>query len=136
MDAASELLKLAEEKFGKLTKTEEKLFRAAAKGEMANYSPKSKKPIRPANAAKWGPSRVLRADRIAWLCTEAAHLVTHRGIQIKGARIDEEFDLLFAKVPFHLLFAQCKFMADINFREAQIVALYMPGTHTGPLSAD
>ena len=136
MDAAEELLELAREKFGKLKEAEEKLFRAAAKGEIADYSPRSKKPIDPVNAAKWGPTRVLHANRIAWLCTEAAQLVTHRGIRIKGARIDDKFDLLFAKVPFHLLFEKCKFMADINFQEAQIVALYMPGTHTGPLSAD
>ena len=67
MAAASELLKLAEKKFGKLTMAEKKLFRAAAEGEIADYSPRSKKPIDPTNAAKWGPSRFLLADRIAWL---------------------------------------------------------------------
>ena len=67
MNAASELLKLAEEKFGKLTAAEKKLFRATAEGKIADYSPKSKKPIDPANAAKWGPTRVLLADRISWL---------------------------------------------------------------------
>ena len=77
MDVASELVKLAEGKFGKLTVAEKKLFRAAAKGEIAHYSPRSKKPIDPANAAKWGPTRVLLADRIRWLCTEAAQLVEH-----------------------------------------------------------
>ncbi len=137
MDGASELLKLAERKFGKLTAAEKKLFRAAAKGEIADYSPRSKK-IDLANAAKWGPTRVLRADRIAWLCTDkqASQLVTHRGIRSKGARVDEELDLEAAKVPFPLRFEQCKFTADINFQQAHIVALYMPGTHTGPLFAD
>ncbi|TKJ33703.1 MAG: hypothetical protein CEE38_20185 [Planctomycetes bacterium B3_Pla] len=137
MDAASELLRLAEEKFGKLTEAEEKLLRAAANGEIADYSPRSKKPIDLANVAKWGPSRFLLADRIAWLCTDrqATQLVTHRGIVVKGARIDEEFNLLFAKVPFPLYFELCKFTADINFQHAQIPALYMPGTHTASLSA-
>ena len=138
MDAAVELLKLAQEKFGKLTPAEKKLFRASARGEMADYSPRSKKPIDPANAAKWGPSRVLLADRIAWLCTDkqAAQLVTHRGIRIEGSRIDEELDLEAAKVLFPLRFKQCKFTTHINLQQAQIVALYMPGTHTGPVSAD
>ena len=136
MGAASELIKLAEKKFGKLTAAEKKLFRKTAEGEIADYSPRSKKPINPANAAKWGPSRVLLADRIAWLCTEAAQLVTHRGTRIKGVRIDETFDLEDAKVPFPLYFEQCKFTAYANFRNTQMPALYMLGTHTGPLSAD
>ena len=138
MNAASELLKLAETKFGKLTAAEKKLFRAAAEGEIADYSPRSKKPIDPANAAKWGPSRVLLADRIAWLCTDkqTSRFVTHRGIQIRGARIDEELDLEAAKVLFPLAFRKCKFTADINFQQAQVFALYMPGTHTGPVLAD
>ena len=138
MDAASELLKLAEKKFGKLTAAEKKLFRAAGAGEIADYSPRSKKPIDPANAAKWGPSRVLLADRIAWLCTdkEVSQFVTHHGIRIKGARIDEEFILLFAKVPFPLYFERCKFTEHIDLRHAQIPALNMYGTYTGPISGD
>ncbi|MEA3225647.1 MAG: hypothetical protein U9Q07_06815, partial [Planctomycetota bacterium] len=138
MDAASELLKLAEEKFGKLTAAEKKLFRAAAEGEIADYSPRSKKPIDPANAAKWGPTRVLLAYRIKWLCTnkQVSQLVAHRGIQIKGARVDEAFELEHAKVPFPLDFEQCKFTAAINFRHAEIAGLNMSGTHVGLLSAD
>ena len=138
MDAAADLLKLAEKKFGKLTPAEKKLFRKTAEGEIADYSPRGKKPIDPANAAKWGPTRVLRAGRIAWLCTDrqASQLVTHYGIQIKGARIDEKLDLLYAKIPFHLYFDQCKFTADISLLHAQIAGLNMPGTHIGLLSAD
>ena len=138
MDVASELITLAEGKFGKLTVAEKKLFRAAAKGEMADYSSRSKKPIGPAKAAKWGPSRVLLAGRIAWLCTDkqAEKLVTHRGIRITGARIDEEFDLEAAKVAFPLYFEQCKFTADINLRHTQVAALYMIGTYVGRIFAD
>ena len=135
MDAASDLLKLAEAKFGKLTPAERKLFRATAEGEIADYSPRGNKPIDPANAAKWGPSRILLADRIAWLCTDkqASQLVTNRGIRIKGARIDDAFELEHAKVAFPLLFEKCKFTGDLNFLHAHIVALYMPGTHIGKL---
>ena len=138
MDAASELLKLAQEKFGKLTAAEKKLFRTAATGELADYSPRSKKPIDPANAAKWGPSRVLLADRIAWLCTDkqASQLITHRGIRIKGSRVDEELDLEAARIPFPLYFEQCKFTVDINLRHAQVGALYMMNSHCGPIFAD
>ena len=137
MDATSELIKLAQDKFGKLTPAEKKLFRAAARGEIADYSPRSKKPIDPANAAKWGPSRVLLADRIAWLCTDkqATQFIIHSGIQIKGARIDEKFELVSAKFTFLLCFELCKFTAEIDFRNAQMSALYMLGTHTVRVSA-
>ncbi|MFH1716155.1 MAG: hypothetical protein ABIF19_02290 [Planctomycetota bacterium] len=138
MDAAAELLKLAEEKFGKLRKCEKELFQAVANGQTADYSSKDEKKNDPAKAAKWGPSRILNADRIAWLCTDkqASQLVTHRGIQIKGARIDDRLDLLFAKIPFPFTFQRCKLTAEINLQCAQIAALIMEGTHTGPILAD
>jgi len=138
MDAASELLKLAQEKFGKLTAAEKKLFRAAAKGDIADYSPRGNKPIDPANAAKWGPSRVLRADRIAWLCTDrqASQFVTHRGIKMRAARIDEKFNIEAAKVEFPFWCEKCRFTADIVVEAAQIPELVMSSTHTGPISAD
>jgi hypothetical protein len=44
MDATSELHKLAEKKLGKLTAAEKKLFRATAKGEIADYSPEARSP--------------------------------------------------------------------------------------------
>lgn len=134
----SDLPQLAKEKFGDLTEAEEKLFRDIVNGNMADYSAKNPKDNDPKEADGWGDNRVLRASRIAWLCTDkrASKLVTHRGIRIKGARINEEFDLEDAKVQFPLYSALCRFMANINFRNAHMAALYMQGTHTGPLSAD
>ncbi|MHC4355953.1 MAG: hypothetical protein ACYS0H_24900, partial [Planctomycetota bacterium] len=100
--------------------------------------PRSKKPINPANTAKWGPTRVLLADRIAWLCTDrlASEFVTHHGIHVEGVRIDRKFDLEDAKVSFPLHFERCKFTESVIFAYAEIAALYMPGTHTGPIRGD
>ena len=137
MADALELLKLAKEKF-EISPAEEKLFRDTANGDVADYSTGNEKADDPANAGEWTPNRVLRASRIAWLCTDkqASQFVTRHGIQIKGARIEEEFDLMFANIRFPLYFEQCKFAADINFQYARIAALNMSGTHTGPISAD
>ena len=102
MDNASKLLELARGKFDTLAHAEEKLFRAAVDGKVADYSADSEEENDPAGAEKWGDERVHKADCIAWLCTDpqASALVSHRGIQVKGARIDGELDLRFAKIPF------------------------------------
>jgi len=87
MNNSTKLLELAKEKFGKLSKAEENLFKAVAKGETADYSAKAKKDNDPSKAEKWGKERVLKADRIAWLCIDpqASALVTYRGIFVRGA---------------------------------------------------
>ena len=86
-----QLLELAKKRFpDDWTDADERLFEQVALGEVADYGDGD-----PAEADKWGKERVLRADRIEWLCTdrEAIKEVTHRGVGIKGARIDGEVDL-------------------------------------------
>jgi hypothetical protein len=138
MDAAEELLKLAREKFGKLTEAEEKLIRKTANSKVADYSTGDQEADDPTNASEWARDRVLKASRIEWFCTDkqASRLITYRGVQIKGACINEKLDLMFARVPFPLNFEQCKFTEHIDIRHARIIALNMSGTHTGSLSAD
>ena len=138
MNAASDLLQLANEKFGELTEAEEKLFRDTVNGQIADYSTGDETANDTANASEWATNRVLRASRIAWLCTDkrASKFVTHRGLEINGARIDEQFDLSHANVSFPLHFERCKFRAEIYLLHARIAALYMSGTHTGQIFAD
>jgi sRNA-binding regulator protein Hfq len=138
MDAASELSRLAEERFGELTAAEKKLFAAVANGEFADYSSTNEKKNNPAEAAKWGRSRILNADRLTWLCTDkqASQLVAHKGIQVKGTRIDGEFDLVFARLPFRLYFQCCRFTAQICLHQAKLMGLNMAGTHTSQILAD
>jgi len=138
IDNASDLLKLAKEKFGSLTKAEEKLFRAVADGELADYSAKDANDNYPAKANKWDPERVFDANRIEWLCTnkEALELVTHKGILVRGLRIDEELGLMFSKIPFPLVIMDCAILSGIDLRHAKIQMLGLQGMHTGPIKAD
>lgn len=138
MDNASKLLELAKKKFGTLTKADQKLFKGVANGEIANYSVKEEKDNDPAKAENWGSKRVLKADRLAWLCTDkqAEKLVTHRGIRIKGARIEEKLDLEYGESLFPLIFEKCNFPQGMNLRDAKIRELNLDGTHTGPIDGD
>ncbi len=140
-DNEPNLLELTEDKFGKLNEAEEDLFRSVADGKVADRSDKSGKNNDPneAEAEYWDPNtRVIRADLIAWLCTDrrALELATHRGIQITGARIEGELDLSFAIVPFPLRFRRCSFKRGINLRDAEIRNLDLNGTYTGPIYGD
>jgi sRNA-binding regulator protein Hfq len=140
-----DLLRLAREKFGrltegkkKLTEAEEKLFRAVANGGVADYSAEDANDNDPADANNWGRERVIDANRIAWLCTDkrASELVMHGGIWVKGACIDGEIDLLFAKVPFPLYFEKSAVAKGFHLAHAGIPALNLAGTRTGPIGAD
>ncbi len=135
---ASKLLDLARGKFGTLTQAEEKLFQAAVDGKIAEYSAEEEEDNDPAVAEKWGDERTLKADRIAWLCTDphSSALVSYRGIHVKGARIDGALDLRFAKIPFSLNFKRSAFPGQINLSQAEVRALFLSGTHTGSIFAD
>jgi hypothetical protein len=133
-----QLLNLARQKFGTLTEAEEKLFQAVAIGGLADYSTGSEEKDDPAKGDQWGQERVLRADRIAWLCTdlEASKQVTHKGVRVKGAGVIEELELQYARIPFPLYFEKVALPGGINLSHAQVVALYLPGTHTARIRAE
>ncbi len=135
---ASILLDLAKDKFRSLTKAERKLFKAFANGERADFSVDSEENNDPAHADRWSGERVLKADRIAWLCTDpqASALVTHRGIVVLGARIDGKLDLQFAKISFSLSLRKSSLPVGLNLEQTEIPALFLHGTHTGPIKAD
>lgn len=147
-DKEPELLKLAIQKFGTLTKADRELFERAATGEVADYrtqwdkenDPEKEKwseENNPARAAKWGEERVLSADHVAWLCTDpqASKLVTHKGIWVRGARVEGQLDLAFARVPFPLQFENSAFPEVIKAHFCEIPMLSLGGTHAGPIEA-
>ena len=137
-DQDTRLLELAREEFGELTPAEEDLFLKTATGKVADRSAKVEGDSDPAKAEEWGPERVLKADRIVWLCTNpgAVELVTHRGIWVKGARVDGQLELRCADISFPLCLEKSALPQRLNLQDARIRALYLPGTHTGPISAD
>lgn len=130
-----QLLELAKEKFlDDWTDADERLFRQTAIGEVAHYGDGD-----PAEADnKWDEKRVLRANRIEWLCTdrEAIKAVTHRGVHIQGARIEGLLDLSYAKIEFPLFIVDSATPRGMGMQRCQLYALFLTGTHTGPIDAD
>ena len=144
-DKVSNLLELAGKKFPSLTEDDEELeklkilFHAVVNGQPADYSDESEKNNDPNGAKQWDKKkRVIRAECVAWLCTdpEASAMVTHKGIRVKGARIDGELDLVYARISFPLSFEKSAFTGGIYLRYAYIRGLFLIGTHTGPIYGD
>jgi len=141
-NSSKELLELARARFKgellPLLPSEESLFTAVANGEPKNYNDPSGKDNDPANADNWASDRVLRASRIAWLCTDrrAAALVTYRGLAVTGARIDEKLDLDFARVLFPLRFLNCGFTEILSLTRARLLFLDLGGSYLRGLQAD
>jgi hypothetical protein len=121
------LLGLAKKKFAarNLTAAEETLFRAAESGEEASALTGDDKQDDPSAAGKWPESRVIEAECLVWLCTnrEASAIVTYRGIQIVGMRIDGNLDLENAQITFPFLTTNCAFTGSILLRTARMRSL-------------
>lgn len=140
-DNASKLLDLATKKFPSLTftKAEKNLFQAVVNGETADCSDRLEKNNDPNMAKDWDEdTRVIRAKCLYWLITdrEASAMVTHKGIRVKGARIDGQVNLAYARISFPLHFEKSAFPGGINLRHAEIRQLFLIGTHTGPINGD
>jgi hypothetical protein len=107
------LEELATRRFGALTEAEKKLFHAATSGKHAYCGPDDKGPHDQENIAahgwRWGNSREIRAEMIAWLCSDsvANNLVHERGLTIACAKIVGTLDLTALDVRFPLIFVQC-----------------------------
>ncbi len=96
------LSELAEQYFGPISRAEGELFRAAQTGGKASALAKNEHENDPAKAAKWNADRVVRAECIAWVCTDpqASSLVSYKGLDLCGMRIDGDLDLRKAKIEF------------------------------------
>lgn len=138
MSNPEKLLELAKAQFGNLTTAEEKLFSAVAEGGVANFQVGNEELDHPSKADNWGVQRILKADRIAWLCTdkEAISLVTHKGLYVDGLKIEGELDLEFAIIPFPLRFWKCCFSEPIILSHSKLPLLNLDGCHIKPLHAD
>jgi sRNA-binding regulator protein Hfq len=138
MSNSEKLLVLAKAQFGVLTIAEEKLFNAVAKGEAANFQVGKEEIDHPTQAESWTDERTLKADRIAWLCTdkEVSSFINHKGLEIKGLRIEGKLDLEFAIIPFPLHFWKCCFSKPIILSCSKLLLLNLDGCHIKPLNAD
>lgn len=137
---AIKLLQLATEHFSNdLSIGEKALFVSAAKRDaILAYPAKSENEMNIANAAAWSSNRTLRANRLAWLCTDpvASALVTSRGIEIVGFRIDGVLNLRSSHIPFQLTAYKCVFTDDIFLGRCHIAALSLIESQMKSLNAD
>jgi hypothetical protein len=133
------LLELARQRFlsRKLSVAEEKLFRGAETGEVSSVLSGKEAEDDPQNAHTWGADRVVAAECITWLCTheEASRLITHRGIQVTGVRVDSDLELQFANFEFPLSIASSS-LAGIFLHRARFPELSLQGSHIKGLRAD
>jgi hypothetical protein len=108
-----DLSALATARHGALSPAERTLFEAAENGDIADCSQLLE------------DERKIRANCLVWLCTssEAAHLVTYRGISLLKATIDDHLNLDWAKIPFPLRLQKCLLSGDVLLRNSNLVLL-------------
>jgi hypothetical protein len=137
-DNSERLLGLANAAFPDLSDSERKVVEAAATGEDADFRSDDPEKDDPAKAETWGDDRKVRAAVLRWLCTDPAvrRLVDPKGIRIRGAFVKGRLDLSFTKVPFALLFGACALPEGLSLLNANLRAVALPRTHTGPITAD
>lgn len=136
MSDTEKLIELAKGRFEDFSRADEILFAALAAGEQADYREGGDKD-KIENAGSWTDRRIIKANRIEWLCSDrqAKGLVTDRGIRVEGAKIRGEVDLSFAEIPFPLGFLRCVFTEKIIIQHSRIKFLNLGGSHTGSIWA-
>ncbi len=136
-----DLLNLAVGKFAPLSEAEQKLLRAAPKGEVAvcgpNFDEKDTEND-PAKAESWGEKREIRAELLRWLCVDrrARELVDPKGIWVHAAKISGKLDLSFVAVPFPLILIRCRVVEDADLSNVEIPALSLNGSWVRGIEAD
>jgi hypothetical protein len=132
---------LARQRFGRLSGAEERLVRAALKGEraMCGTNGGDTDPANdPAKADDWPREREIRADLIRWLCVDvrASKTVDPRGVWVYAATITNKLDLSHATVPFPLRLSRCRLATDTDVSYATIPELSLDGSSTESLDAN
>ncbi len=120
------LVRLARDKFGgELTETDAKFFAAVAANDWADFRPSSDATFDPESPKSWSEAPALKADRLDWLCTDAAaiKLVPSHGVWLRGAKIDGRIELYRTDVPFSLTFYDCLFDEGLNIAHAKLQEL-------------
>ena len=136
---ADELLNLAEKAgFKKLTDCEQKLLEAVPIGAFAYCQSTNDEENDPSKGDKWPEPRQIDGWLIRWLCVDdaARKLIDPEGIQIYGAKAIDPPDLDYISVPFRIDIEHSRILGPMSLIEANIEALNLNGTWTGPITAD
>ncbi len=140
-DQAAALERLVRANFGLLTPAEVKVVRGAPRPNIAWAGPDAN-PDNPANDAargdQWGKDRTIRAALLRWLSTdpEALRYVHLSGLSVGAARIDEQLDLSYLKVPRPLLLVRCYIPRGVDISYAELQGLDLRKSRTGAIAAD
>lgn len=129
--AEKKLFTLAQEKFQELSDSEYELFRAIANGKTIDYRTGVGANDQPENASQWGVERILRGDRLRWLCIEPAvwQLCLPQGLDVAGAKIEGALNLSFSDVAIPLRFVGCSFTEAFRLQQTTLRRLDLSGTH-------
>ena len=119
-------LQLLENRFGNLSRAEEKLANAAAAGETANCADL------PAD------DKNIRGDLLSWLCTnpQATAQLTYRGVSVDGAEIIGRVDLEWVRLPFPIRLSNCALRDPILLNGGHIAFLSLAGSTINKLEAN
>jgi len=120
-----------------LTKSEKRIWQAAATGTLVDLRVGDPTIDAPEKAAEWGLERTIRAGVIADLLVGdgQAASVPVRGVRLQGARITGElnFEATTLRCPLALL--DCSFDGAINLDEATALSVHLSGSHVPAVHA-
>ena len=128
---AEQLLELAKAAEFSLGVPELKLLRCVAAGVAVDFKEEEEEERNATERlGEWGEERRLSAELIAWVCTDrdAREFITHKGLQVIGAKIEGSLDLSFAQMEFPLAFSRCAFMQAIRLDLAAVRFLDLSGS--------
>jgi len=144
-NSGRKLVGLAAAEFPNLTRAERDLLEFADRGNINRgefaIAGTSTAPLDPSNdpahADEWPQARSIRASLIRWLAVDqrASQQVDPNGVRVLGARIEGLLDLSLLKIPFALWLIRCAVLDGINLQSADLPALYLNGSRTGPINA-
>ncbi|HKM99974.1 MAG TPA: hypothetical protein VJX23_05625 [Candidatus Binataceae bacterium] len=135
------LQKLAEQKFGPLSRAEQLMLRGATGRDLVWLGPNND-PKSPENdltqADKWRPERTVRAEVIRWLASdpEAVRYVHPSGPGFTGARIAGTVDLSYLEVPKPITMLRCYIPGGVDLSNAHLQSIDLRRSVTGPINGD
>ncbi len=138
MHEPDDLLRLAESAFVDLNDAERTLFGLISFGRNIKFTEEKLDDIDLAASDSWGRDRVIRADRLKWLCMDpkASEFIPMRGVDLGGVKIEGILALELAILPFPVLFKKCVFSDTIRLLQAKIQGLSFNGSWTKSIIAD
>ena len=140
-EAAAALERLARANFGELTEAEVKLLHAAPRRALVWVGPNSDadSPANdPSHAAKWLPTRTIRAALIGWLTADpqARPYVHPSGVGFGGALITGRLDLSYLTLSSPLTIMSSAIPQGVDFSFAHLRGIDLSRDVTGPIMGD